>query len=110
MLKQTTENKNATKATPDEDLAKLYKVISALKTPAECARFFEDLCTRSELAAMAERWDVARRVASGESYRKISEATGASTATVTRVARWLNYGAGGYRMALERASRKIRKL
>lgn len=84
----------------------LFKVISALKTPAECARFFEDLCTRSELAAMSERWEVARRVAKGESYRKISEATGASTATVTRVARWLNYGAGGYQLALERAKRK----
>lgn len=106
MLKQTAENKSATKPTPDEDLTRLYRVISALKSPAECARFFEDLCTRSELAAMAERWEVACRVANGEPYRKISVATGASTATVTRVARWLNYGAGGYRMALARAKRK----
>lgn len=106
MLKQTSEAKVLPKATPDEDLARLYRVISGLKTPAECARFFEDLCTRAELAAMAERWEVARRVANGEPYRKISAATGASTATVTRVARWLNYGAGGYQLALERAKRK----
>lgn len=106
MLKQSPEGKVAPKVASDEDLAALFKVISALKTPAECARFFEDLCTRSELKDMAERWSVARRVANGEPYRKISVATGASTATVTRVARWLNYGAGGYRMALERAKRK----
>lgn len=106
MIKQTLERKELPKATPDEGLTALFKVISALKTPAECARFFEDLCTRSELKDMAERWSVARRVANGEPYRKISVATGASTATVTRVARWLNYGAGGYRMVLERAKRK----
>ncbi len=109
MLKQTSAANNGLKSASDEGLDKLYRAIAALKTPAECAQFFEDLCTRSELAAMAERWEVARRVANGEPYRKISEATGASTATVTRVAQWLRFGSGGYKLALERSQRIRRK-
>lgn len=109
MLKQTRASGDSLKSAVDADLGSLYRAISALKTSAECARFFEDLCTRSELSAMAERWEVARRVATGESYRKISEATGASTATVTRVAQWLRFGSGGYTLVLERLQRTRRK-
>lgn len=106
MLKQTAKAGDGRKATPDTDLKSLCLAIAALKTAEECAQFLEDLCTRSELKAMAERWEVARRVARGESYRKVSEATGASTTTVTRVAQWLNYGTGGYKMVLERLNAK----
>jgi TrpR-related protein YerC/YecD len=80
----------------------LFEAILQLRDREECARFFRDLCTVAELEAMAERWAVARLVASQMSYRQISEVTGASTATVTRVAHWLKYGEGGYRLMLER--------
>lgn len=106
MVTQSTEMSDDRKLNPEKDLKSLCQAIAALKTSDECAQFLEDLCTRSELKAMAERWSVARRVAKGESYRKVSEATGASTTTVTRVAQWLNYGTGGYKLILERINGK----
>jgi TrpR-related protein YerC/YecD len=80
----------------------LFEAIVRLRDRDECARFLRDLCTVAELEAMAERWAVARLLASQMPYRQIAEATSASTATVTRVAHWLKYGEGGYRMMLER--------
>ncbi|MBI4447272.1 MAG: hypothetical protein HY645_15375 [Acidobacteria bacterium] len=80
----------------------LFEAITALRDCEECARFFRDLCTLAELQAMAERWEVASMLARELPYRRISELTGASTATVTRVAHWVNHGEGGYRMILER--------
>ncbi|MGH3014916.1 MAG: YerC/YecD family TrpR-related protein, partial [Gaiellaceae bacterium] len=68
----------------------------------EVERFLRDLCTLSELQAMAHRWEVAKLVEQGLPYQEISRQTGASTTTVTRVAHWLRYGEGGYRLALER--------
>ena len=59
--------------------------------------------TRAELEAMAHRWQVAQLVDQGLPYLEISERTGASTTTVTRVAHWLRHGEGGYRLALDRA-------
>ena len=59
-------------------------------------RFLRDLCTRSELEAMAQRWEVAQLVDQGVPYLQIAQRTGASTATVTRVAQWLHHGEGGY--------------
>jgi len=73
-----------------------------LKTVEDCERFFTDLCTPAELAALTDRWRVARLVEQGVPYREIYERTGVSTATITRVARCLQYGVGGYRHALER--------
>jgi TrpR-related protein YerC/YecD len=64
-------------------------------------RFLRDLCTRAELEAMAQRWEVAQLVDRGVSYLQIAQRTGASTATVTRVAQWLRHGEGGYRAVLE---------
>lgn len=80
----------------------LCAAIVRLKTVPACVKFLTDLCTPTELAAMTERWAVAQQVASGAPYRAVSAATGASTATVTRVAQWLRFGAGGYRLALRR--------
>ena len=74
----------------------------ALESRAEAERFFRDLCTLSELEAMAHRWEVARLLEQGLPYLEIAERTGASTTTVTRVAHWLRHGEGGYRLALDR--------
>ena len=76
----------------------------ALETRQETEAFFRDLCTLSELEAMAHRWAVARLLERGLPYLEIAERTGASTTTVTRVAHWLKHGEGGYRAALDRAT------
>lgn len=74
----------------------LFKVILSLKDEDQCYRFFEDICTISELKAMAQRLEVARMLAEGCIYETIVETTGASTATISRVKRCLVYGADGY--------------
>ncbi len=80
----------------------LYEAVLALEAPADAAAFFADLCTPAELDALAGRWKVARLLDRGLPYREISEMTGISTATVTRVARCLTYGRdGGYRRVLD---------
>jgi len=90
----------------DPRVKELFEVIVHLEDPVECARFFRDLCTLTELKAMAERWQVVQLVSEDIPYREISERTGASTATITRIARWLKYGEGGYRFMLERVRKK----
>jgi len=80
----------------------LFTAISSLVTPEDCKKFFRDLCTLSEIKGMIERFQVAKRVLNEESYRSISEATGASTTTVTRVAHWFHHGMGGYKLVLGR--------
>ena len=79
----------------------LYKMILELKDLDECYRFFQDLCTVSELRAMEQRFDVAVLLQKGMIYNEILEQTGASSATISRVNRCLLYG-GGYRTALDR--------
>jgi TrpR-related protein YerC/YecD len=86
------------------EMRELFDAMLVLETRAELERFFRDLCTLSELEAMAHRWQVAKLVEKGLPYLEISERTGASTTTVTRVAHWLNHGEGGYRLALDRAA------
>jgi len=90
----------------DEDLKELFGVIARLRSVEECARFFRDLCTLTELKAMSERWKVAQMVFDEMPYRRISRETGASTATITRIAHWLHHGEGGYRMVLEKFKEK----
>lgn len=80
----------------------LFKAILSLKNKKECEIFFRDLCTLSELKSMTERFEIVRMVKEGIPYRKISEKIGVSTATITRVAHWLENGEGGYKMVLER--------
>ena len=82
----------------------LFDAIQSLESREETESFFRDLCTLSELEAMAHRWEVARLLEQGLPYLEIAERTGASTTTVTRVAHWLRHGEGGYRAALDHAA------
>lgn len=84
------------------DADALFEAILRLETVEEAERFFRDLCTLSELRDMAQRWAVVRLLEQGLHYAEISRTTGASTATITRIASWLHHGEGGYRMALDR--------
>ena len=84
------------------DTDALLDAIVRLEDRDEAARFLRDLCTLNELRDMAQRWAVARLLDSGMHYAQISRETGASTATITRIASWLNHGEGGYREALDR--------
>lgn len=80
----------------------LYETILKLKDLDECYRFFQDLCTVAELRAMEQRFDVAVLLNEGMIYNDILEKTGASSATISRVNRALNYGANGYRDLFDR--------
>jgi TrpR-related protein YerC/YecD len=84
------------------DTNALLDAFVRLEDRDEAARFLRDLCTLNELRDMAQRWAVVRLLDSGMHYAQISRETGASTATITRIASWLNHGEGGYREALER--------
>ena len=84
------------KISKKEKNIELYKAILSLKDLDECFRFFEDLCTVPELRAMEQRYEVATLLNEGLIYNEILERTGASRATISRVNRSLNYGAGGY--------------
>ena len=86
----------------NDDTNALLDAILRLEDRQEAERFFRDLCTLGELRDMAQRWAVVRQLADGRHYAEISRATGASTATITRIASWLNHGEGGYRRMLER--------
>ena len=83
----------------------LFQAIQSLETRDEVERFLRDLCTLSELEAMAHRWAAARLLDRGLPYTEVAAKTGASTTTVTRVAHWLNHGEGGYRIAIDRIKR-----
>ena len=80
----------------------LYHAIVSIQTVEECRSFLEDLCTISELKAMAQRMDVALLLDKGLIYSEVMERTGASSATISRVNRCLQYGAGGYQSIVPR--------
>ena len=80
----------------------LYKAILSLRTLDECMRFFDDLCTAPELIAMEQRFRVADCLNNGMIYNDILAETGASSATISRVNRSLNYGMGAYRIIFDR--------
>lgn len=82
----------------DEEL--FYDAILTLKTPDDCRAFFEDICTIKELQSIAQRFRVAALLDEGRNYLEVSEETGASSATISRVNRCLNYGIG-YRKTLD---------
>lgn len=84
------------------DVEALLGAITRLDTVDEAERFFRDLCTLNELHDMSQRWAVVRLLDAGLHYAEISRTTGASTATITRIASWLNHGEGGYRAMLDR--------
>ena len=85
-----------------QDVEDLFDAVLRLRTGSEAEAFFRDLCTLGELHDMAQRWAVVRLLDQGMHYAEISRRTGASTATITRIASWLNHGEGGYRAALDR--------
>lgn len=82
----------------------LFDAMSTLKTKEEYYAFFEDLCTVNEVLSMAQRIEVAQKLEQGKTYLEVTNATGASTATISRVNRMLNYGTDGMKVALERLS------
>ncbi len=86
----------------DKTVDQLFQSILTLKDVEECYRFFDDLCTVNELKSLAQRLEVARMLRLGFTYNQIETETGASTATISRVKRCLNYGNDGYVMALDR--------
>ncbi len=85
----------------DEATDSLFEAILKLSSIDECYNFFEDLCTISELKAMSQRWEVAMLLNQGLPYHEIVEKTGASTATISRVNKCLQYGSDGYRRVLK---------
>lgn len=85
-----------------EAVDSLLDAVLSLKDREECYRFFEDVCTVNELQALAQRFEVAHMLREGRTYVDIAEKTGASTATISRVNRSLNYGNDGYDLALQR--------
>ena len=82
----------------------LFDAILSLENKEECYRFFEDVCTVNELLSLSPRYEVARMLRAQKTYLDIAEKTGASTATISRVNRSLNYGNDGYDMVFERVS------
>ena len=86
-----------------ESADRLFRAILSLNSVEECYDFFEDICTITEIKDMCQRLDTAFLIDEGISYQKISEQIGVSTATISRVSRCLNYGAGGYRAVIDRA-------
>ncbi len=84
----------------------LFDAILSLKDREECYTFFEDICTVNELLSLSQRLEVAKMLREGSTYLDIAEKTGASTATISRVNRSLNYGNDGYDMVFERVGKE----
>ncbi len=85
-----------------EPVDRLFEAILSLKDLEECYTFFEDVCTINEILSLSQRFEVARLLRENKTYLDIAEKTGASTATISRVNRSLNYGNDGYDMVLKR--------
>lgn len=98
MKQHNEQQKKALRASAES----LYKAFLTMDKPDEVRQFLHDLCTPSELEAIVDRWWTASLLREGHSYREISEITGVSVTTIGRVARFLNMGEGGYRLALRR--------
>lgn len=85
-----------------EAVDKLFEAVLCLQTREECYEFFEDICTINELMSLAQRLEVAGMLREKKTYSEIAEKTGASTATISRVNRCLNYGNDGYELVFKR--------
>lgn len=83
-------------------VSELFEAILTLQNEEECFDFFEDVCTVNELLSLAQRFEVAKMLKEGHTYMEVAEQTGASTATISRVNRSLNYGKDGYEMVFAR--------
>ena len=84
----------------------LVQAVLSLESIEECYAFFEDVCTVNELLSLSQRYEVAKMLREKKTYLEIAEQTGASTATISRVNRSLNYGNDGYDMIFERLEKK----
>lgn len=89
-----------------QSMDSLFEAILSLKDKDECYKFFEDICTIHEIKAIEQRWQVAIMLKQGKTYSEIAKLTGASTATISRVNRCLNYGSDGYNLVLDRVDYK----
>ncbi|MBR6769438.1 MAG: TrpR-like protein, YerC/YecD [Clostridia bacterium] len=85
-----------------KEAKELFNAILSLQTAEECEAFFEDLCTIKEIQDLSQRFQVAKMLSEKKNYQDISKATGASTATISRVNKCLMYGKGGYRLTLNK--------
>lgn len=86
----------------NKETKELFEAVMKLKSMDEAHRFFRDLCTPEEIDEMARRWQVAKMLVEEKPYREIADDVKVSTTTVARVAHWLNFGKGGYRLVLQR--------
>ncbi len=93
----------------DEKIDRLFDAMLTLKNHEDCYRFFEDLCTIAELKSLAQRMQVAEMLYENRSYNAIAEESGASTATISRVKKCVNYGADGYKLVIENLSKENHK-
>ena len=84
----------------------LFDAVLKLKSVEDCQKFFEDVCTIKELQDVTQRLQVAKLLVDGKNYQEVSKVTGASTATISRVNKCLNYGSGGYRLVIEKEAKK----
>lgn len=84
----------------------MFDAILTLEEEEECYKFFEDVCTVNEVLSLAQRFEVAKMLTQGHTYMEVAEQTGASTATIARVNRSLNYGGEGYEMVFARLKEK----
>lgn len=94
---------------PIPGLDELADALLSLRARNEVTRFLRDLCTFTELEALAHRWQTVLLLEQNVPYLEIAERVPTSTATVTRVAQWLRHGTGGYRIALERVHAKAKR-
>lgn len=85
-----------------EELDKFFEAILSLENKEECYQFFDDVATINEIKSFAQRFHVANLLNDGKKYTEIEEMTSASTATISRVRRCLDFGSGGYKLVLER--------
>src|SRR5687768_16939379 len=112
MTRQTpTAERAPGEASPEDrwrtgEITDLADALIRLRTRDEALRFLRDLCTINELKELGQRWHVARLLDEGVSYHEISDRTGASSATISRVGQWLRYGRDGYRLVIDRVARR----
>ena len=90
----------------NESVNHLFEAILCLENAEECYSFFEDICTVNELLSLSQRYEVARMLRNHNTYLEIAEKTGASTATISRVNRSLNYGSEGYELVFDRLEKR----
>ena len=93
----------AMKPLHNPDVDALFDTILSLQDREECYAFFEDACTIKEILDISQRLKAARMLSAGSNYADVSRETGMSTATISRVSKCLEYGAGGYRLVIERS-------